>query len=378
MSGRDPYRYRPTLPALRITLSHSLRHALAAAAEAGNDVRRALSGDILEAAFDAAASAVRGRASSSGSRLRAAFKAAHLAVPYQADQMVQECVGMAVLGAPDRLACAAAHKAAVDALFKRFGDDTLASRRMSVLGATEGPWKERLAIFRAMLESALDAARSVRAGTSRYAAPYTEQEASFDAEKLASTLGVRASRAVRRRTAFDAAAAATLEAAALNPRPPGAADALDGAIAAALPGPARGANPAEAASEVAGMAREGAVARAAETARRITLEALYGAIISGVHRTSHRVLPFASDYYAALRGACGMDHPSNLEAAIMDDLGMDPPPGDSWRRTLKDAYGTVRPTNYLEAGKSYDNVGLRIFYETIHYVAYPAARSTRI
>ena len=161
-----------------------------------------------------------------------------------------------------------------------------------------------------MLESALDAARSVRAGTSRYAAPYTEQEASFDAEKLASTLGVRASRAVRRRTAFDAAAAATLEVAARNPRPSGAADTLDGAIAAALPGPARGANPAEAASEVAGRARENAVARAAETAPPDHP----GGPLRG--RSSPEstgppigVLPFASDYYAALRGACRMEHP---------------------------------------------------------------------
>ena len=216
-------------------------------------------GDILEAAFDAAASAARGPgrpppAAASGRP----FEAAHLAVPYQADQMVQECVGMAVLGAPDRLACAAAHKAAVDALFKRFGDDTLASRRMSVLGATEGPWKERLAVFRAMLESALDAARSVRAGKPPGTRPrIPNRRPPLMRRSWPPPWGVRASRAVRRRTAFDAAAAATLEAAARNPRPPGAADALDGAIAAALPGPAREDNPAEAASEVAGRAREG-------------------------------------------------------------------------------------------------------------------------
>ena len=90
------------------------------------------------------------------------------------------------------------------------------------------------------------------------------------------------------------------------------------------------------------------------------------------------MLPFASNYDAALRGACSLEHPSRLEAAILEDAGVETPPGYSWGRALGDAYAEVRPTNYLEAGKSPDYLGLRIFYETIHYVAYPAARSAGI
>ena len=122
---------------------------------------------------------------------------------------------------------------------------------------------------------------------------------------------------------------------------------------------------------------QGAAERAAGTARRITLEAVYGTIIGGVHRTSRGVLPFASNYDAALLGACGLEHPSKLEAAILEDVGAEPPTGYSWGGALGDAYPEVRPINYLEAGRSLDYLGLRIFYETIHYVAYPAARSAR-
>ena len=131
-------------------------------------------------------------------------------------------------------------------------------------------------------------------------------------------------------------------------------------------------------SEVADLARIGAAERAAGTARRITLEAIYGIIVGGIHRTSRGVLPFASNYDAALRGACSLEHPSRLEAAILEDAGVETPPGYSWGGALGDAYAEVRPINYLEAGKSPDYLGLRIFYETIHYVAYPAARSAGI
>lgn len=125
---------------------------------------------------------------------------------------------------------------------------------------------------------------------------------------------------------------------------------------------------------MASLSRRDAAARAAGTARGITLEALYGVIVGGAYRTSRGALPFSSNYDAALRGARGLDHPAKLEAAVLGDAGVDPPSGCSWSRVLGDACPEVRPINYLEAGRSPDSMSLRIFYEPIHYVAYPAAR----
>lgn len=381
MSESASPRYSSTLPAVRITLSHSLRHAVLAAADAADGVRRSLPGDALTGAFEAAAETASGRAGGTAGRLREAFDAAYRAVPSTACQAVRESVGMAILGAPDLLASTAVHKAAVDALFKRFGYDTIPSPWKGVIAITDtvaDRSEGRLAVFGAMRDAAAEAARSVRDGTCRYVSPTTEQEASFDAEGLASILAVRASRAVRRQTALDAAIAATLKATGRNPPVAGETDRWDGALAAALAEAVReGADQADVSSEVADLARAGAAERAAGTARRITLEAVYGTIIGGVHRTSRGVLPFASNYDAALLGACGLEHPSKLEAAILEDVGAEPPTGYSWGGALGDAYPEVRPINYLEAGRSLDYLGLRIFYETIHYVAYPAARSAR-
>lgn len=379
MSESVSPQYSSTLPAVRITLSHSLRHAVLAAADAADGVRRSLSGDALAEAFEAAAETTSGRAGGAAGHFREAFEAAYRAVPSTACQAVRESVGVAILGAPDLLASTAAHKAAVDALFRRFGGNAIPSAQKGAIAITdtvENQWEGRLTVFQAMRDAAAEAAQSVRDGVSKYTSPITEREASFDAEELASILAMRASRAVRCQTALDAASAATLKAAARNPLIVRGTDRWGEALAAALAEAVQGgAHPADVSLEVADLARVGATERAAGTARRITLEAVYGTIVGGAHRTSRGVLPFASNYDAALRGACELEHPSKLEAAILKDVGVEPPPGCSWGGALGDAYSEVRPINYLEASKSYDYLGLRIFYETIHYVAYPAARS---